>query len=141
MAKFQLEVPKNLLDDIATLQNECEVIFKEMTKVGAEVVYKNILANMPKSLATSEIRECLKITKPYIANVDGSVNTKIAFYGYFYNHKNELVPAPLVANVWEYGRSGLPFPKHPFMRKSFKAGQIEKAMLDKQKELTGGLLQ
>ena len=71
----------------------------------------------------------------------GAGNTKVGFYGYFENDEGKKVPAPLVANVFEYGRSGLPFPKHPFLRKSFKKSEIEQAMLKVQKEKSGGLLE
>ena len=50
------------------------------------------------------------------------------------NENGEAVPAPLVANVFEYGRSGEPFPKQPFIRKSFKKSAIQKAMEKEQKK-------
>jgi hypothetical protein len=59
---------------------------------------------------------------------------KVGFSGYFKNENGELVPAPLVANVFEYGRSGEPFPKQPFIRKSFKKSAIQKAMEKEQKK-------
>ena len=40
----------------------------------------------------------------------------------------------------EYGRSNLPFPRKPFLRKAFDPRRIEKVMKDKQREMTGGLL-
>jgi hypothetical protein len=46
----------------------------------------------------------------------------------------EGVPAEFLANIYEFGRHGYPFPKHPFLRKSFRKNQIEKAMLDVQKK-------
>ena len=141
MAKLKVEIPKELLSQINMISVNADILFGEMVKTGAEVVYKNIMANFPKSFADSDIRNCLKITNTYITPSDDGINVKVGFYGYFYNHKNQLVPAPLVANVMEYGRSGIDFPKHPFMRKSFRVAEIEKAMLDKQKELTGGLLE
>jgi hypothetical protein len=59
---------------------------------------------------------------------------KVGFAGYFKNENGEAVPAPLVANVFEYGRSGEPFPKQPFIRKSFKKSAIQKAMEKEQKK-------
>ena len=47
---------------------------------------------------------------------------------YFINENGEKIPAPLVANVTEYGRSNSPYPKKPFLRRSFKKSEIEKAM-------------
>ena len=51
------------------------------------------------------------------------------------------IPADFIAIMYEYGRSNAPFPKKPFFRKSFKKAQIDKAMLDAQKRLSGGLLE
>ena len=48
--------------------------------------------------------------------------------------KTQSVPAPLVANVFEYGRSTSEFPKQPFMRKSFNKAAITKAMEAAQKK-------
>ena len=84
--------------------------------------------------------KCLKITKTYKTPSDDGINTKVGFFGYFKNENGRLTPAPLVANVFEYGRSNLPFPKQPFMRKSFKKKEIEDAMLKAQKQASGGLL-
>jgi hypothetical protein len=83
---------------------------------------------------------CLKITKTYKTPSDDGINTKVGFYGYFENEDGKTVPAPLVANVFEYGRSTSTFPKQPFLRKSFKKSEIEQAMLKAQKQASGGLL-
>ena len=77
---------------------------------------------------------CLQITKTYKTPSDDGINTKVAFYGYFKNEDGKIVPAPLVANVTEYGISNSPYPKKPFLRKSFRKAQIEKAMLSVQKK-------
>ena len=111
-----------------------------MTRAGAEVVESNIEANIPESIRGSQMMKCLKVTKTYKTPSDDGINTKVGFYGYFVNENGKRVPAPLVANVFEYGRSTAPFPKHPFLRKSFKRKQIEEAMLKAQIEASGGLL-
>jgi hypothetical protein len=49
--------------------------------------------------------------------------------GYFTNKDGDTTPAPLVANMFEYGSSSRKYPKQPFFRQSFNKGQIEKAML------------
>jgi hypothetical protein len=103
-------------------------MLEEMTEAGAKVVLSNIKSSVPHSWYSSNIMKCLKITKPYKTPSDDGVNTKVAFYGYFINRNKERIPAPLVANVTEYGRSNSPYPKKPFMRRSFKKAQIEKAM-------------
>lgn len=140
MAKFELELPTEIMRDIKSIYENADVLFGEMTRAGAEVVNHNIESNIPQSIRDSKMMECLRITKTYKTPSDDGINTKVGFYGYFENRDGKIVPAPLVANVFEYGRSNLPFPKHPFLRKSFKKKDIEEAMLRIQKEMTGGLL-
>ena len=140
MAKFSLELPTEIMKDFQKIHKDADKIFGEMTKAGAEVVESNIRANVPKSIRNSKMMNCLKITRTYKTPSDDGINTKVGFYGYFQNEDGKTVPAPLVANVFEYGRSNLPFPKQPFMRKSFKKGEIEQAMLKAQKKASGGLL-
>lgn len=140
MARFNVELPNDIIKDFERIYGDTDKILGEMTKAGAEVVEKNIIANMPQSIRNSKMMDCLKITKVYKTPSDDGINTKVGFYGYFQNEEGKIVPAPLVANVFEYGRSNLPFPKHPFMRKSFKKKEIEAAMLKAQKQASGGLL-
>ena len=140
MARFELELPTEIMKDFQKIYDDSDKIFGEMTKAGAEVVEKNIIANVPQSIRNSKMMNCLKLTKVYKTPSDDGINTKVGFYGYFQNEDGKTVPAPLVANVFEYGRSNLPFPKHPFMRKSFKKGDIEAAMLKAQRKASGGLL-
>ena len=141
MAKFGFEMPKEILKDIQNIEENCDEIFGEVVKAGADVVYKNILNNMPSSVRSSKLKDCLKTTQPYKTPSDQGINCKVAFYGWFENENGQTVPASLVASVFEYGRSNGDFPKQPFVRKSFNKGQIEQAMLQKQKEVTGGLLE
>lgn len=140
MAKFNLELPTDVMKEFQTISNNSDKIFGEMVKAGAEVAEKNILANMPKSIKNSKMIDCLKVSKVYKTPSDDGINVKIAFYGYFENEDGKTVPAPLVANVFEYGRSDGTFKKHPFMRKSFRKSDIEAAMLKAQKQASGGLL-
>ena len=141
MAKFELELPEEIMDDMKNIYDNCEEIFGKMTKAGAEVAMKNVRANVPKSFHGSNIMHCLYMTRTYKTPSDDGINNKVGFYGYFTNKKGKKVAAPLVANVFEYGRSDLPFPKHPFLRKSFRKSEIEKAMLEEQKRASGGLLE
>lgn len=140
MAKFELQLPTEIMKDFQKIYENADGIFGEMTKAGAQVVEKNIIANVPEGIRKSKMMKCLKVSKTYKTPSDDGINTKVGFYGYFQNEDGKIVPAPLVANVFEYGRSNLPFPKHPFMRKSFKKGEIEQAMLKAQKKASGGLL-
>lgn len=141
MAKFEMELPTEIMKDFQRIYDNADEIFGEMTKAGAEVVNRNIQANVPQSIRKSKMMDCLKTTRVYKTPSDDGINTKVGFYGYFVNEDKKTVPAPLVANVFEYGRSNAPFPKQPFMRKSFKKNEIEQAMLKAQKRASGGLLE
>ena len=134
MAKFRQELPNDLIKEFAKLEKNTDKMLEEMTEAGAKVVYQNIKASVPASWYSSNIMKCLKITRPYKTPSDDGVNTKVAIYGYFINRNKERIPAPLVANVTEYGRSNSPYPKKPFLRKSFKKAQIEKAMKEIEKK-------
>lgn len=138
MAKFDMQLPKDIIKDIEFLNNNSDNIFGQMTKAGAETVYTNVKTNIPRNFVGSNIMNCLKITKIYKTPSDGGINTKVGFYGYFINENGVETPAPLVANVFEYGSSK--FTKRPFFRKSFKKAQIEKAMLEAQKQYSKGIL-
>ena len=140
MAKFDMILPDDIMADFKKIYDNTEKIFGEMTKAGAEVVMKNVIANAPEGIKTSNMMRCLKMTDVYKTPSDDGINTKVAFYGYFINDEGKRVPAPLVGNVFEYGRSNLPFPKQPFMRASFNGGQIRAAMLKAQRSESGGLL-
>jgi hypothetical protein len=139
MAKFEMQLPKEIMDDFKRINDNADEIFGEMTRAGADVVYQNIKANVPPSFKGSKIMNCLKITKTYETPSDDGINTKVGFYGYFMNHNGVKTPAPLVANVFEYGKSD--FTKRPFLRKSFNKKKIEKAMLEAQRKASGGLLE
>ena len=132
MAKFELNLPTDLIKTFDELNIETQQMLEEMTQEGAKTVLANVRANVPASFHGSGIMQCLKMTRPYYTPSDGGRNTKVAFYGYFMNKngkKSYKTPAPLVCNLFEYGRSKSPYPRHPFMRKSFKKGQIESAMM------------
>jgi hypothetical protein len=129
LARFKAELPNDIIKQFESLDKNTHKMLAEMTEAGAKVVVSNIKASVPSSWYSSNIMKCLKVTKTYRTPSDDGVNTKIAFYGYFINRNKEKIPAPLVANVTEYGRSSSPYPKKPFLRKSFKKAQIEKAML------------
>lgn len=128
MARFDMELPTELERTFEELADDTQEMLEEMTQEGAKTVLANVSANVPASFHGSEIMKCLKMTDPYKTPSDDGVNTKIAFYGYFTNKKGKDVPAPLVCNIFEHGRSTSKFPKHPFMRRSFKRGEIEAAM-------------
>ena len=136
MAKAEFEVPKELIDQITKLDNNVEKMMSDMVTAGAKTVMGIIEQNTPKNLKkNTEFMACLGTTRrAYKTPSDDAINMKVGFSGYFHNSKGELLPAPLVANVFEYGRSNSEFPKQPFMRKSFKKSAIKKAMEDEQKK-------
>ena len=128
MADFKAELPNDIIKQFESLEKNTDKMLGEMTEAGARLVLENIKVGVPRSWYESNIMHCLKITKTYKTPSDDGVNTKVAFYGYFINKNKEKTPAPLVANVTEYGRSNSPYPKKPFLRKAFNKAQIEKAM-------------
>lgn len=138
MARFNMELPTEIIKDIEYINGNSDKIFGEMTQAGANVTINNVKNNIPKSFVDSQIMNCLKITRVYKTPTDEGINTKVGFFGYFTNKNGVKTPAPLVANVFEYGKSG--FTKQPFFRRSFNKAQIEKAMLEAQKRFSKGLL-
>lgn len=129
MARMEVELPTELMKVFEELGDDTQKMLDEMTQEGAKTVLANVNSNVPASFHNSGIMHCLKITRPYYTPSDGGRNTKVAFYGYFENEDGKRTPAPLVCNLFEYGRSNSPYPRHPFMRRSFKKGQIEAAMM------------
>ena len=138
MAKFEMVLPDDEIKAMKKIYNNSEQIIGGMTKAGAEVVLSNVKANVPEGWKNSEIMKNIKITKTYKTPSDGGINTKVIISGYFKNKNGVMTPAPLVANVFEYGSTK--FKKQPFFRKSYRKQEIEKAMYKAQKELSGGLL-
>ena len=124
MAKFNKELPNELMKVFEDLGTNCDEMFGEMCKAGAEVVYGNVMANMKKVFkSTRSLEKGLKITKVYKTPSDDGVNVHVGFYGY----NEDGVPIPLIAQAREYGTSSGE-QKKPFFRKSFKKKDIEQAM-------------
>lgn len=141
MAKFKMELPTEIMRDFNKVYGNTEKIFGEMVQEGAKVAESNIRSNAPAGIRNSPIMGLLHVSRTYKTPSDGGINAKALFDGYFINKNGQRVPAPLVVNVFEYGRSNAPFPKQPFVRKSFKKGEIEAAMLKAQRKASGGLLE
>lgn len=130
MARFDSELPRELLKQFEDLDTNCEDIFGEMVQAGGEVVLGLVKANMGKVFkSTDSLYQGLKKTRVYKTPSDDGINVHIGFYGY--NDKG--VPIPLIANAREYGTSRGEA-KKPFFRKSFKKKDIESAMLRVQKK-------
>lgn len=140
MADFVKALPDEYIKELQKLSNNSEKMMGEMTKEAADVVKKNVLTNLPGSLSqSSEFKSCIKLSKIYKTPTDDGINTKVIITGYFYSkHNKKKVPAPLIANTFEYGTTQRGkygyISKQPFFRKSFKKSQIEKAMLSVQKK-------
>lgn len=128
MATFEEQLPTELMKQFDFLDKNTDTMLKEMTREGAKKVLANVKANVPQSFTKSGIMKCLKLTRSYKTPSDDGVATKVAFYGYFTNEDGKRTPAPLVCNLFEYGRSNSPYPRHPFMRRSFVSSEIESAM-------------
>ena len=153
MAKFDMQLPKDLMSDLRKLDTNAVKIFGDMTKAGAEVALSAV-----RSSAPDIIRPYAKMTRTYKTPSDDGINTKVIFSGYipFSGKRTEFlrrgrgggkvystskgIPADFLAILYEYGRSNAPFPKRPFFRRSFNEAKINKAMLDAQKTASGGIL-
>jgi hypothetical protein len=140
MAKIVVDIDDSVLKDISYIDKQFDHIFGGMTQAGAEVVCKNVIANLPEALKSSGFTKNVKLSRVYKTPSDDGINTKVMITGYFKNKEGKKTPAPLVANMFEYGSDKRKYPKHPFFRKSFKKSQIMKAMEETQKKLSGGLL-
>ena len=154
MAKYKMELPTDIMKDFQKIYNNSEQIFGEMTKAGAETVLQTVKATAPNS----DIASHAKLTRTYKTPSDDGINTKVYFSGYipFKGRRRSFarrgrkggrvytttkgIPVDFLAMVYEYGRSGYPFPKKPFFRKAWNKGKIEQAMLEAQKRASGGLL-
>ena len=147
MALYSAMLPDDFISDLKNFGSHAEEMCEEMTKAGAEVALSNVRSSAPKP----EIASHTKLSRPYKTPSDGGINTKVYISGYYpfsgnrkyftrrgggggYYSTTKGVPISFVAIMYEYGRSGNPFPKKPFFRKSFKQAEIQKAMEDKQEE-------
>lgn len=138
MAMFEADIDENVLNDIIFIDENYDYIFGGMTKAAAKVVLQNVEASMPSALKKDLTKANVKLSKVYKTPSDDGINTKVVIAGYFINRNGKKTPAPLVANMFEYGSSVKKYPKHPFFRKSFKKDEILKTMEAAQHKLSGG---
>lgn len=146
MARFNAELPNDLINEFEGLEKNCTDIFGEMVEAGAKAVHKNVLANMKKSFkSTASLGKGLKVTKIYKTPSDDGINVHIGFYGYDTTKKTKMhpngTPIDLIAQAREYGTSvkGKDHEeKKPFFRKSFKKAEIEEAMKQVQNQYIEG---
>lgn len=155
MAQFRATLPDAVVKEFKKIHDNTEQIFGEMTRAGAEVAKNNVIANIPNK----DLVDYVKTTRTYKTPTDGGINTKVYISGYLPFRGNRKgfarrgrkggqiyvtdkgVPADFVAMIYEYGRSDRPFPKKPFLRRSFNSGSITEAMLEAQRNASGGLLE
>ena len=140
MARFDMELPNDLIKEFTDLDDNLDTILGEMTNAGAKVVHKNVLANMRSVFkSTNSLENGLKITRVYKTLSDDGINTKIGFYGYDGISTKKYPqgkPIPLKAMAREYGTPTEA--KKPFFRKSFVKSQIETEMLKVQDKYIKG---
>lgn len=134
MAAFVGGMPDDLIKMFAELEKNTEQMLADMVTAGARVVEANVNAKMPRDLKKVLNGNNIKVTKAYKTPSDDGINAQVMITGYFVNRHNQVTPAPLVANIFEYGRSGAPYPKKPFFRACFNEKQIETAMLKAQEK-------
>ena len=128
MANFIGGLPTDLIELFQTLEKDTDKMLSEMVSAGAEVVKSNCESKMPRELKRA-IDSQVKLSKVYKTPTDDGINQQVMISGYFINRNKEVTPAPLVANMFEYGSSSRKYPKKPFFRACFNKSQIENAML------------
>ena len=136
MAKFNAELPNDLMKVFEDLETDTPQMMGEMCKAGAEVVYKKVVGNLGKAFARTEtLLKGLKITKVYNTPTDDGINVHVGFYGYDTTKVSKKYPKgkpiPLIAMAREYGTSSGE-KKKPFFRKAFSKKEIEQAMMEVQ---------
>lgn len=134
MARFEGGLPKDLIKIFEDLDINTETMLGEMVKAGAEVARSNVKAKMPQALRAGLTDKNIILTKVYKTPSDDGINCQAMISGYFTNKDGKKTPAPLVANMFEYGSRSRKYPKKPFFRSSFNKSQIEKAMLKVQEK-------
>ena len=140
MARFEGILPTEVIDMFETLELNTEKMLGDMVEAGAEVARQNVEAKMPRQLRDGLLSsgDAIRLTRVYKTPSDDGINCQVMIDGYFINRDGIKTPAPLVANLFEYGRSSSPYPKQPFFRASFNKSQIEKAMLKVQEQYIKG---
>ena len=137
MARFNAELPNDLIKMFDELETNAPEMMGEMCKAGATVVYNKVVANLGKVFKKTDVLlKGLKITKVYKTPSDDGINVHVGFYGYDAESKPTKrhpngTPIPLIALAREYGTSSGE-QKKPFFRKAFAKKDIEQAMLEVQ---------
>ena len=134
MAKFDLSLPNEIIKEFERLSVNTEKMLSDMVEEGARVSKNMVMAKMPSGLRESIDDNNVILTKVYKTPSDDGINCQVMIVGYFKNRYGETVPAPLVANMFEYGSTKRKYPKQPFNK-----SEIESAMLKiQEKYIKGG---
>ena len=135
MAKFNAELPNDLMKVFEELETNAPTMMGEMCKAGATVVHGKVVSGLGKAFAKADtLLKGLKVTKVYKTPSDDGTNVHIGFYGYDGVPTKQYpkgTPIPLKAMAREYGTSSGE-KKKPFLRKSFAKKDIEQAMMEVQ---------
>ena len=134
MASFQDKTFAELAKQFQLLEVDTDAMLAEMVIAGATVVKDNMTANMPKNFRDALTSQNIELSKVYKTPSDGGINCQAKIVGYFINRNGVKTPAPLVANMLEYGSTSRKYGKQAFLRASFNRKQIEEAMLQVQKK-------
>lgn len=136
MALYQGGLPDELIKMFETLERDTSQMIGEMVQAGAKVTAQNVKAKMPNGLKKVLIKQgdALRVTRVYKTPSDDGTNCQVMIDGYFINRFGRKTPAPLVANMFEYGSTKRKYPKQPYFRNSFNKKQIETAMLKVQEK-------
>lgn len=137
MANFVGGLPTDLIKKFEQLEIDTNKMLSDMVKAGADVVRNNVNGKIPRELK-KVVDSGAKVSKVYKTPTDDGINQQVVISGYFVNKWKQVTPAPLVANLFEYGRSGASYPKKSFFRASFNQSQIEQAMLKEQEKYIKG---
>lgn len=129
MASYRAELPRDLISQFQNLEANSPEMLGEMVKAGANVALSNIRAKMPQALREGLTDNNIGLTRVYRTPSDDGINCEAMIFGYFKNRNGVETPAPLVANMFEYGSSKRNYPRQPFFRSSFNKSQITAAML------------
>ena len=135
MAKFNAELPNDLIKMFDELETNSSNMMGEMCKAGADVVHKKVVAGLGRAFKSNDtLLNGLKTTKVYETPSDDGINVHVGFYGYDGKPTKQYPngkPIPLIAMAREYGTSRGE-KKKPFLRKSFSKKDIEQAMKEVQ---------
>lgn len=140
MAAFIGDLPEDLIKAFQQLEIDTDKMLSEMVTAGAETAQELAISKMPKELYSAlwYDGDAVKLSKVYKTPSDDGINCQVMITGYFINRNKKKTPAPLVANMFEYGSSDRRYPKKPFFRQSFNTQAIEKAMLQVQDKYIKG---